>query len=79
MDLDKTTQLITNTTKECEKLHSVISEQIREIETRKKEIDTNHIMIKKDEFKCQEMYDTALVELKLTIRGLEDATEVNKL
>lgn len=76
IDLEKTTEFIIKYTKECEEMISIISKYMKEIETQKNEIETINIIIKKDELKCQEMYDLALSELKLNIRELEEATDV---
>lgn len=76
IDLEKTTEFIIKYTKECEEMMSIISKYMKDIETQKNEIETINIIIKKDELKCQEMYDLALSELKLNIRELEEATDV---
>jgi len=75
-DLEKVIELVAKHTKECEEIFTVISKNIMEIDEQKKEIDTVCLKIKKDELKCQEMYELALAELRLTIPGLDDATNV---
>lgn len=75
-ELEKVTELITKNSKKCEEMSSIISNCIIEIDKQKKEIDTMSNKIKEDELKCQEMYNLALSELKLTIPGLEEATDV---
>lgn len=76
IELENITELTTKHTKECEEMFAVISKHIKEIDEQKKEIDTIRIKIKDDELKCQEMYNIALTEIKLSIPGLEEATNV---
>lgn len=76
MELEKVNELITKYTKECEEMVNVISKHVKEIDEQKKRIDIVCTKIKEDEMKCQEMYSLALAELKLTIPGLEEATNV---
>lgn len=76
MELEKVTELITKYTKECEEIFTVISKNIKEIDKQTKEYDTISMKIQKDELRCQEIYDLALAELKLTLPGLEDAISV---
>lgn len=75
-ELEKITDLILKRTKECEEMSATISKDIVEIDEHKKKIDIVCVKIKKDELKCQEMYDLALVELKVAIPGLADAINV---
>lgn len=75
-ELEKVTELITKHTKECEEMVNIISKHVKEIDEQKKRIDIVCTKIKEDEMKCQEMYNLALAELKLTIPGLEEATNV---
>lgn len=75
-ELEKVTELITKHTKECEEIFTVISENILEIHNQKKEFDTISMKIKKDKLRYQEIYNSALAELTLTLPGLEDAVSV---
>lgn len=76
IELEKVTELITTSTRECEEMSVVISKYIMEIDEQKKEVDSIRAKLKEDELKCQEMYDLALTELKLAIPELEEATNV---
>jgi len=76
IELEKVTELIATRTKECDEMSAVVSKYIMEIDEQKNEIDSVCVKVKRDELKCQEMYDLALSELKLTIPELEEATNV---
>lgn len=76
IELENITESTTEHTKECEEMFAIISKHIKEINEQKKQIDTIFIKIKEDELKCQEMYNLALAEIKLSIPGLEEATNV---
>jgi len=75
-ELENVAELIATRAKECEQMFAVVSKYIVEIDEQKNEIDSMCMKVKKDELKCQEMYDLALSELRLTIPELEEATNV---
>lgn len=79
IELEKVTELTAKKSKESDEMSSVISKYIVEIDKQKKEVDIIGNKIKQDELKCQEMYDSALSELKLTLSVLEEATDVRYL
>ncbi|XP_050531221.1 dynein axonemal heavy chain 2 isoform X2 [Daktulosphaira vitifoliae] len=74
-ELGKATKQVNLYTKECDKFLDIIYKRSLEADKQKEEVAEQSVKIKEEEVICQELYNTAMDDLKAAMPALEEAMD----